>query len=245
MVHTVGVIGPSHFAGAVGMRSRASRRRLSDNDIGCSASDRRWFPARPAQHVHRRRNHGKGRIQSALASAHGRNGKRGVETSSAGRAGAHRPSEALHPTRSSDVLPRIARERVPTVRATQSLRKRVENVPHRIAPTAHFDATTSPLSASGTLGLGQPRGIPVHTNVWAMANRAVVVPGFGKSCRHFFGSFAPSVKRTSSASIRTTIEPWPAVAAASSPRGSLKSITKTNDRVSFVFGERCGLAASL
>ena len=32
--------------------------------------------------------------------------------SSAGRAGAHRPSEALHPTRSSDVLPRIARERV-------------------------------------------------------------------------------------------------------------------------------------
>src|SRR5271165_2594788 len=34
---------------------------------------------------------------------------------SAGRAGAHRPSEALHPTRSSDVLSRIARERVPTV----------------------------------------------------------------------------------------------------------------------------------
>ena len=97
------------------MRSRASRRRLSDNDIGCSASDRRWFPARPAQHVHRRRNHGKGRVPSALASAHGRNGKRRVETSSAGRAGAHRPSEALHPTRSSDVLPRIARERVPTV----------------------------------------------------------------------------------------------------------------------------------
>ena len=57
------------------MRSRASRRRLSDNDIRCSASDRRWFPARPAQHVHRRRNNGKGRIQSALASAHGRNGK--------------------------------------------------------------------------------------------------------------------------------------------------------------------------
>ena len=33
-------------------------------------------------------------IESALASAHGRNGKRRVETSSAGRAGAHRPSEA-------------------------------------------------------------------------------------------------------------------------------------------------------
>ena len=105
----------TYNAGAVGMRSRASRRRLSDNDIRCSASDRRQFPARPAQHVHRRRNNGKGQIQSALASAHGRNGKRRVETSSAGRAGAHRPSEALHPTRSSDVLPGIARERVPTV----------------------------------------------------------------------------------------------------------------------------------
>ena len=62
------------------MRSRASRRRLSDNDIRCSASDRRWFPARPAQHVHRRRNNGKGRIPSTLASAQGRNGKRRVET---------------------------------------------------------------------------------------------------------------------------------------------------------------------
>ena len=118
------------------MRSRASRRRLSDNDIRCSASDRRWFPARPAQHVHRRRNNGKGRIPSALASAHGRNGKRRVETCSAGRAGAHRPSEALHPTRSSDVLPRIARERVPTVPHVAKTRR---NVPRRIAPTAHFE----------------------------------------------------------------------------------------------------------
>ena len=49
--------------------------------------------------------------------------KRRVETYSAGRAGAHRPSEALHPTRSSDVLPRIARERVPTV---PHVAKRVE-----------------------------------------------------------------------------------------------------------------------
>jgi len=65
------------------MRSRANRRRLSDNDIRCSASDRRWFPARPAQHVHRRRNNGRGRIQSALASARGRKGKRRVETCSA------------------------------------------------------------------------------------------------------------------------------------------------------------------
>ena len=60
--------------------SRASRRRWSDNDIRCRASDRRWFPARPAQHVQRRRNNGKGRIQSAIASAHARDGKRRVGT---------------------------------------------------------------------------------------------------------------------------------------------------------------------
>ncbi len=44
----------------------------------------------------------------------GRNDKRGIGTCNAGRAGAYRPWEALHPTRSSDVLTRIARERVPT-----------------------------------------------------------------------------------------------------------------------------------
>ena len=71
----------------VGTRSRAIRRRLSDHDIRCSACDREWFPARPAQHVHRRRNNGKGRIQ---------NDKWRVETCNAGRAGAHRPSKALH-----------------------------------------------------------------------------------------------------------------------------------------------------
>ena len=114
----------------VGTRSRANRRRLSDNDMRCGASDRRWVPARPAQHVHRRRNNGKGRIQSALASAHGGNGERRVETCNAGRAGAHRPSEALHPTRSSDMLPRIARERVPTVPHVAKTRR---NVPRRIA----------------------------------------------------------------------------------------------------------------
>ena len=52
------------------MRSRASRRRLSNNDIGCSASDRRWFPARPAQHVHRRGNKPARRDRSNIAVAH-------------------------------------------------------------------------------------------------------------------------------------------------------------------------------
>jgi hypothetical protein len=126
------------------MRSRASRRRLSDKDIRCSASDRRWFPARPAQHVHKRRNNGKGRIPSALASAHGRNGKRRVETCNAGRAGAHRPSEALHLTRSSDVLPRIARERVPTIaKRRRGAHRRItrEFVAERVPTIASRDPT--------------------------------------------------------------------------------------------------------
>ena len=121
----------------VGTRSRASRRRLSDRDIRCSASDRRWFPARPAEHVHTRRNNGKDRIQSVLASARGRNVKRRVETCNAGRAGAHRPSEALHPTRSSDVLPRIARERVPTVPHVAKTRR---NAHRRIAGARPYRA---------------------------------------------------------------------------------------------------------
>jgi hypothetical protein len=141
------------------MRSRASRRRLSDNDIRCSASDRRWFPARPAQHVHRRRNNGKGRIPSALASAHGRNGKRRVETSSAGRAGAHRPSEALHPTRSSDVLPRIARERVPTVPHVAKTRRNVK------------DSSTRGLGDSrrtNSLRRGQHRSVLEFLSSWVL-----------------------------------------------------------------------------
>ena len=74
----------SHFVRA-GTRSRAIRRRLSDNHIRCSAPDRRWFPARPVQHVHRRRNNGKGRIQSALASVH-------LQIQTPRRLYAHRPT---------------------------------------------------------------------------------------------------------------------------------------------------------
>ena len=101
LLHTVG-LDRATSPGAARMRSRASRRRLSDNDHPVQRLRRRWFPARPARHVHSRRNNGKGRIQSELASAHGRNGKRRVDTCKPGRAGAHRPSEALHPTRSTD-----------------------------------------------------------------------------------------------------------------------------------------------
>src|ERR1700730_8228938 len=34
--------------GTVGTRSRAIRGSTSNDRVGCSASDRRWFPARPA-----------------------------------------------------------------------------------------------------------------------------------------------------------------------------------------------------
>jgi hypothetical protein len=117
----------------VGTRSRASRRRLSDNDIRWSASDRQWFPARPAQHVHRRRNNGTGRIQSALASAWQKRHKGRGDMQShckAGRAGAHRPSEALHPTRSSD---RGAAVRAGARPTAPQVRKRVDRGPARAA----------------------------------------------------------------------------------------------------------------
>jgi hypothetical protein len=165
--------GPSHFAGAVGTRSwtrsRARRRRLSDNDIRCSASDRRWFPARPAQHFHRRRNNGKGRIPSALASAHGRNGKRRVETWSSGRAGAHRPSEALHPTRSSDVLPRIARERVPTV----------AHVANQTPGTAPVKKTSRTRTSSRTRTIRGKGSGPLNANFVGI----IAIDHSGKHCR--------------------------------------------------------------
>ena len=119
----------------------------------------------PAQHVHKRRNNGKGR--SALASAHGRNGKRRVETRNAGRAGAHRPSEALHPTRSSEVLPRIARERVPTAPHVAKTRR---NVPRRSAslPVARCFA---PFGLVPLFGLGPvPRW---HSPRWHIKNSRI------------------------------------------------------------------------
>ena len=71
---------------------------------------------RSAARLIRRRSNGKGRIQSALASVacqkRQREASRHATPCNAGRAGAHRPSEALHAIRSSDVLTRIAWERV-------------------------------------------------------------------------------------------------------------------------------------
>ena len=120
----------------IGMRSRASRRRLSDNDIGCSASDRRWFPARPAQHVHRRRNNGRGRIPSALASAHGRNGKKPLSRHTAPDA----PERIDHRRRCTRDAHRTC------CRGSRGARpyrgtpcENASNGPRRIAPTAHFE----------------------------------------------------------------------------------------------------------
>ena len=91
--------------------------------------------------------------------------KRRVETSSAGRAGAHRPSEALHPTRSSDVLPRIARERVPTVPHVAETRGNVTFQSSRetrgalLPATSHQPLATSPLAADTSLA-PPPLAIP-------------------------------------------------------------------------------------
>src|SRR5580704_9228271 len=59
----------------------------------------------------------------------------------AGRAGAHRPSEALHPTRSSDELPRIARERV-LERVPTNRRTKQEGAEH--LPAAHITIISVP-----------------------------------------------------------------------------------------------------
>ncbi len=53
----------------------------------------------------------------------------------AGRAGAHRPSEALHPTRSSDVLPRIERARVPTTPHVAKTRRNVRPILNATTPS--------------------------------------------------------------------------------------------------------------
>jgi hypothetical protein len=74
-------------------------------------------------------------------------GSRDATPWNAGRAGAHLPSEALHPTRSSDVVPRIARERVPTLphvaKTRRDAHRRItrEFVPERVPTIASRDPT--------------------------------------------------------------------------------------------------------
>ena len=119
------------FFGVVGTHSRRSRRRLSDNDVRCHASDRRWFRARPAQHVHRRRNNGKGQIQSALASAHGRNGERRGETRNATQ---RRTPERIDPRRRCTRLDH--RTCCRGSRGSASLCPRCENASKRATPDA-------------------------------------------------------------------------------------------------------------
>ena len=63
----------------------------------------------------------------------------------AGRAGAHRPSEALHPTRPSDVLTRIARERVPCLLETC----------YKDAPDSRESAPLPRFSRPGKRGAGE------------------------------------------------------------------------------------------
>ena len=80
--------------------------------------------------------------------------KDGARHANAGRAGAYRPSEALHPTRSSDVLMRIAWERVPTV---PTLRKRVEmcHAGSRGTRPHHWDSRPRSRESRGSCTYGQ------------------------------------------------------------------------------------------
>src|SRR5271157_1578633 len=111
------------------MRSRASRRRLSETTSGAAPLIVDGF-----RRV-RRSTFTEGAIMErntiGTRERAWQKRQRRVETCNARRAGAHRPSEALHPTRSSGELPRIARERVPTVPHVAKTRR---NVPRRIAP---------------------------------------------------------------------------------------------------------------
>ena len=116
-------------------RSRASRRKLSDNSIRCSAFDRGWFPAHPAQHVHRRRNNRQGRIPS-----HSRARVAETAKDASRHATPDAPERIDHRRRCTrndhrTVLVRIARERVPTAPHIAKTRR---NTHRRIARPCHF-----------------------------------------------------------------------------------------------------------
>ena len=129
----------------VGTRSRGSRRRLSDHDIRCSASDRRWFPARPAQHVHRRRNNAKGPIQSALASAHGRNGERRGETCNALQRRTRRSVSTLGGAAPDTIIGRAAADHAGARPYRAHVAKTRRNAPRRIARNASPPLAPEPL----------------------------------------------------------------------------------------------------
>ena len=99
--------------GTVGTRSRAIRGSTSDDRVGCSASDGRCAPARPALHVSTRLLTFLPRALASTDCIRSFPLLRLLLTCSAGRAGNHRRSDALHRMSLSDNLRRLARERVP------------------------------------------------------------------------------------------------------------------------------------
>ena len=94
-----------------GTRSRASRRRLSDNDIRWSNSDRRWFPARPARHVHRRRNNGKGRYAGHSRAGMAETAKGGIETCNAVKRRTRRSTSTMGCAAPDTIIGRAAADR--------------------------------------------------------------------------------------------------------------------------------------
>src|SRR5271166_1253892 len=124
MACTVEMIGPIHSVGA-GMRSRASGVDCPITTSGAAPLIVDGF---------RRVTFTEGAIMErntiGTRERAWQKRPRRVETCNAGRAVAHRASESLHPTRSSDMLPRIARERFLTVPHVAKTRR---NLPRRIA----------------------------------------------------------------------------------------------------------------
>ena len=117
--------------GTVGTRSRAIRGSTSDDRVGCSASDGRCAPARPALHVSTRlllfppMRARECRLYSALSiiAPH-------CERAAPDALELHLRSEALHRMSLPDNLRRFARS---ASLPCHTLRRRVETCPPRIA----------------------------------------------------------------------------------------------------------------
>ncbi len=144
LVYTAGAIGRSiSFRAPVGIALPPSHRDFPITTSGAAPRSSTGFRRDPAQpRFGEGATNGKGRTtQRNWRTRMAETGERRVESMQSardGRTGSHRPSEGdLHPTRSSDVLPQIARvASFPTVPHAAKTRR---NVPRRVAPAADFE----------------------------------------------------------------------------------------------------------
>jgi len=102
----------------VGRRSRASGAAHAShvwNAFRRDGAGRDALPRDPRQDVRWLISGAAPLIACAFRRVRRRTSTDAFQTCDAGRAGVHLPSETLHRTSPADVLPRIARERVPTI----------------------------------------------------------------------------------------------------------------------------------